>query len=244
MGRVERSGAIATELRRMLVAFGLEVERLRTDAGVTRAELARAAGIDASFLREIEAGDAKPSLETCLRIGRGLGADFPLRLYPNTGPALRDHIQAAIAEATLRDAHSRWIRFAEIAVRQPTRGWIDLGLHDPPQAHFVATEIQSELRRFEQLVRWSEEKVAGLPSWEGWPRLMPRPAVSCLLIVRDTRTNREIVDTHRSLVRASFPADGRDALDSLLGTAHWPGAALLWATRRRPNGGYRLVARP
>jgi hypothetical protein len=35
MSHVGISGAIATELRRVLIAFGIEIERLRMDAGVT-----------------------------------------------------------------------------------------------------------------------------------------------------------------------------------------------------------------
>ena len=231
--------------RHALSGFGADVVRLREDAGISRAELARATGVDASFLGEIEAGTANPSTSTCARLALGLGADLPLRLYPTTGPTIRDRHQAAIAEITLGALHGRWSPYSEIAVRRPSRGWIDLGLHDSASRVFVATEIQSELRRLEQLLRWAEAKAAALPSWEGWLRLVPEPAISRLLIVRETRANRTISVEHRRLLRTAYPADGRDALDALRGTGAWPGAAILWAARPRSGDpSYRLVARP
>ena len=237
--------AVSNVTRRVLKSFGSEVRSMRADAGMSIAALARAAGLDPTFVGEIETGAANPSIETCERLAIVLGADLPLRLYPTTGPLLRDHLQAAIAELIVRVAHSRWARFAEIAVRRPARGWIDLGLHDPHAATFVASEIHSELRRLEQLIRWGAEKATGLPSWEGWERLAVPPTISRLLVIRDTRTNRAIADEHRRLLRTVFPADPRDALDSLTGTAAWPGAAILWAARDRSrSGSLRLVARP
>lgn len=146
--------AVALAIRRAFLGFGDEVRRLREDAAMTRAALARAAGIDARYLGDIEDGAARPSLETCLRLAISLGADLPLRLYPSTGPAVRDRHQSAIAEAVLAGLHPRWRTFTEVATHRPSRGWIDLGLHDAQAAVFVATEIQSDLRRLEQLLRW------------------------------------------------------------------------------------------
>lgn len=224
--------------------FGGDVLRLRTDAGIPRTQLARVAGIDQSYLARIEKGTADPSSELCARIALALGCDLSHRLYPNTGPTIRDRHQAPITEALLAIAHPRWKRFAEVAVRQPSRGWIDLAFHDPRQRVVIATEIQSALRRIEQLIRWSTLKADSLPSWDGWTHLGD-VTVSRLLVIRDTRTTRQTVDEYRRLLRAAYPGDGREALESLTGTAAWPGAALLWAEhdRARP-GAYRIVARP
>lgn len=231
--------------REALTNFGADVCRLREDAGISRMALARASGIDVSFLREIEAGAASPSIQTCARLAVALGADLPLRLYPNTGPTIRDRHQSGIAEVTLKSAHPRWRPFAEIAVRRPSRGWIDLGFHDGRAGVFVATEIQSELRRLEQLLRWAEAKAAALPSWDGWLHLGPEPTISRLLIVRETRTNRATAEEFRHLIRTAYPAAGRDALEALRATDSWPGAAILWAARDRSGPGpYRLVDRP
>jgi transcriptional regulator with XRE-family HTH domain len=200
---------------------------------VTRSELARGAGVDAGYLWRIEAGTERPSLEIYARLANALGADLAARLYPNTGPTIRDRHQAGILESLLSVVNPRWKPYLEIAVRRPSRGWIDVGLHDPRAGIFVAVEIQSELRRLDQLIRWSAEKAASLPSWEGWTRLGDAPTVSQLLIVRETRTNREVAATYRRQLRAAYPADAMDALDALTtATASWPGAAVVWASGR------------
>jgi transcriptional regulator with XRE-family HTH domain len=237
--------AVDRHVRRIWLAFGEEVGRLREDAGLSRAALASAAGVDPSYLGDIEDGRANPSVVICTGLSLALGADLTLRAYPTTGPAVRDRHQAAIAESMLGLVNARWRRFAEIAVRHPSRGWIDLGLHDPIARQFVATEIQSELRRLEQLIRWSEAKAAALPSWDGWGQLGEAPAVSRLLVVRDTRTNRAVAADFRRLLRTAFPADPVEAVASLQAVGPWPGPSLLWAARDRMGPrAYRLAARP
>ena len=221
-----------------------DIVRHRADAGITRAELARAAGVDRAFLRRIEAGAASPSVDTYARLAIALGDDLSVRLYPNTGPTIRDRFQSTIAESLLSLVHARWRRFAEIAVRRPSRGWIDLGLFDPGAMLLVAVEIQSELRRLEQLIRWGAEKAASLPSWDGWSQLGGEVATSQLLIVRDTRATRAIGREFRRLLRAAYPADPVDALHALQSVTAWPGSAVLWASGPAADGSIRLVARP
>ena len=244
MASVALDRAVQRRCRHVLSAFGEDVRRLREDAGVSRAELARSVGVDDSYLGRIEAGRAAPSIETCARISLGLGADLSWRLYPNTGPALRDRHQANILEALLAITHPRWQRFIEVAVRRPSRGWIDAGFYAPAASVFVATEIQSDLRRLEQLIRWSEAKAASVPSWDGWDHLGSTPEISRLLVVRDTRATRQVVHEFRRLLRGAYPADASDALASLSGAAPWPGPALLWAVRQEGAGEhYRIAAR-
>jgi transcriptional regulator with XRE-family HTH domain len=230
-GDIDRSARRAAE--RVFRAAGDDVFRLREDAGITRRALGRGAGVDDSYLGRVERGEEHPSIGTLARLAAALGADLAVRLYPNTGPAIRDRYQAGIAESLLAILYPRWKPYGEIAVRSPARGWIDLGLHDTRGGSFVAVEIQSELRRLEQLLRWSESKAASLPSWEGWSQLGDAPAISRLLVVRETRTNREVAATYRRQLRTAYPADATDALEALTtATAAWPGPALLWARGR------------
>jgi hypothetical protein len=62
--------------------------------------------------------------------------------------------------------------------------------------------------------------------------------VSRLLVVRWTRANREAAAAARRVLREAYPADPRDALEALTGTAAWPGSAMIWA--RLGKGGARL----
>ena len=210
------------------LAIAREILRFRLDAGVSRTALAAAAGVDVSFLRRIEDGGERPSLETYQRLTLALGIDLSVRLFANTGPAIRDRWQAPMLEEVLRVRHPRWEPLGEVAVRHPSRGWIDLVLHERRERVLVAAELQSELRRLEQLVRWQLEKAASLPSWEGFVHLGEAPAITPLLIVRRTRATRQVARDFERQLRVAYPAHPDDAIAAITGTAPWPGAALVW----------------
>lgn len=208
-----------------------DIDRLRLDAGWSVERLARAASVDPGYARRLMAGTVRPSLETYARLATALGADLGTRIYANTGPAVRDHTQAPMLELLLRTHHPRWDTFGEVGVRRPSRGWIDAVLHEPRERVAVATELQGQLRRIEQLVRWQTMKAESLPSWEGWPHLGdPEPQVSRLLVVRRTKATRAVVAEFARQMRSAYPAHPDDALEAITGTSPWPGAALIWVT--------------
>ena len=226
-GRAQRLAAAraADRARNRLIE---DVERLCGDAGITLETLANVAGVAASYLRRIMSGRARPSIETYTKLAVALGADLATRMYPNTGPLIRDRHQARMIEALLAILHPRWRATTEVGVRSPVRGWIDLVLSEPRTAEIVAAEVESNLRRIEQMVRWARMKADALPSWEGWP-IDVTPRMSQLLIVRRTRsTGRTSTEFARQLA-AAYPAHPQDALAALTGTIAWPGAALIWA---------------
>jgi transcriptional regulator with XRE-family HTH domain len=202
------------------------------DAGISERDLSNASGVARGYVHRILAGEARPSLETYARLALPLGADLSVRFYPNTGPLIRDRHQARIAEALLDQLHPRWHPFTEVAVVTPARGWIDLALYESRESIVVATEIQSELRRLEQLVRWSCLKASALPSWSGWRDLAGgetgAPRISQLLVVRRTRATQAVGRDFERQIRLAFPAHPDDAVAALLGTAGWPGPALIW----------------
>ena len=222
-------------------ALAEDVRRLREDAGISCQHLAAAAAINPGFVRRIEEGGERPSVDTYAKLALALGADLSLRLYPNTGPSIRDRHQARILEALIGLLDPRWKAYPEVAVRRPSRGWIDIVLQDQRAGVVVATEIQSELRRLEQLLRWLPEKVASLPSWEGWAQLGAVATTSQLLVVRSTRATRTIGREFERQLAAAYPAHPADALAALTGTAPWPGAALIWAEIERDR--VRFIAR-
>ena len=230
----------AADLRRRIAE---DLRRLRLDAGASQVAVARLAGIDRSVVTRLEAGTLSPTVETYVRLAAALGADYTARVYPNTGPEIHDRHHVRMADAVMAAARERWRITPEVAVRRPARGWIDLALHDPSARLVVATELESDLRRIEQLIRWSTEKAASIDSSSvarGWELDGVRPAVSRLLVVRWTRANRDVAEAARRLLREAYPADPRDALDAIAGRATWPGPALLWA--RIDRGRSELVA--
>ena len=219
---------VATVRRRLAE----DLVRLRSDAGVSQAAVARLAGVDRSLLSRVESGATDPTLETYGRLAAALGADLAARVYPQTGPSIRDRHQVRMAEVLVGAAHPRWQPTPEVAVRRPVRGWVDLALHDPAEHLVVASELESGLHRIEQLLRWSAEKadaLASSPLWQVWSASGREPRVSRLLVVRWTRANRDAAAAARRLLREAYPADPRDALEALTTAAPWPGAAVLWA---------------
>lgn len=220
-----------TRARALRSALATDLRRMREDTGITQAALAHVAGLAPSTVSMIETGRRTPTLEVYARVAAALGADLSARIFPNTGPAVRDRLSVPMTELLLSACGPRWQAAAEVAVRRPARGWIDQVLWEPVAALLVATEIESMLRRVEQQLRWSGEKAASLPSsdqWTGWTRA-GEPQISRLLVVRWTRTNRDVAIAARRQLAEVYPADPRDALDALAGMSAWPGAALVWA---------------
>jgi transcriptional regulator with XRE-family HTH domain len=207
-----------------------QLRRLVDDAGVTQRQLSTASGLAQPYVGRILAGSASPTLEAYQRLASALGADLSTRLYPNTGPAIRDRLAAPMLELLLAETHPRFARYTEVGVRRPSRGWIDAVLHEPREGVAIASELQSELRRLEQLIRWQAAKAESLPSWEGWPHLGEEPAISRLLLVRRSRATRVVAQEYARQLRVAYPAHPDDALAALTGTVPWPGPALVWVT--------------
>lgn len=222
-----------------------EVRRLREDTGISQRTLARAAGVPQSVISRFEAGRTTPDIETLARLAVALGSDLSVRLFPNTGPAIRDRHQTPIAQALLAGLHPRWKSWVEVGVRRPVRGWIDVVLVDPDPAVLVASEVESTTRRLEQTIRWSNAKADALDSSRAWPfgieHLQPR--ISQLLVLRASRGNREVAAIASEVLRVAYPADPWQAIASLCGTSPWPGSTMLWAIETRDRG-YALAPTP
>jgi transcriptional regulator with XRE-family HTH domain len=219
------SGRVADQLRRRV---GEDLRRIRVDSGLSIAAVAHAAKIDPSHAALIERGRREASLAVLAGLCDVLGLDIGLRLYPTTGPRIRDRHQAAIVECLIRSFGPGWRRLVEVRVGHPARGVIDLVA---ARDVIVATEIHSELRTVEQLIRWAGDKAMSLPSAEAWPILSGGAAQSVerLLVIRSTRTNRDIVRAHAATFATAYPGDPAAARNALFGTGPWPGSSILWA---------------
>jgi transcriptional regulator with XRE-family HTH domain len=236
MDRDKQKRRIQAEARRsareMSRKVGSELRTLREDAGLSQARVAEFAGVSQSLLSLLENAKVDPTLSTLSAVAAALGATVTTGIYPDTGPPIRDHIQARMIEALLRALHRRWHRFLEVPLLRPVRGIIDVVLHEPGERVLVATEAQSEMRRLEQQLRWAHAEAAALLSSEMVAQLgeANRPkAVSSLLLLRSTRATRELAVTFRELLATAYPAPYEAAIEALRGSATpWPGPALVW----------------
>ena len=213
-------------------SIGAQIVSLRLDAGVSQRRLAAEAGIDQGFLSRIERGLVEPSLAVVEAIAAVLGASVSIRLHPSTGPRVRDHLQARMAEALLNLVHPTWHRLVEVSVHRPSRGTIDVVLARSGSP-VISVEIHSELRRLEQQIRWAADKSESLPSAEAWAFLSAeadRTSPSRLLVLRSTRTTRELARVFEQTLLAAYPARAIDAVRALRESEMpWPGAAIVWA---------------
>ena len=215
---------VRTRHRALMRRIGEELRGAREDSGLTQAEIGRRAGVTRSHVSRIEMGLAAPSIEVLQRIAVALGADLAVRLFPNTGLRVRDRISVPMTQALLRDLHPRWGRRAEVAVYRPVRGVIDLVLEDRGSPETAVTEIQSQIRRVEQLVRWHGQKADALAS-------QPDQAgrrVTRLLVLRNTQANRDIARAASEMLGVAYPSRTLEAVAALRGEAPWPGAAVVW----------------
>ena len=233
--------ALRVQRRELFRSLGDQLRRLREDAGLTQAVVARSAAIAQSHLSTIEAGTAEPSIAALMAVAAALGADVSIRLFPNTGPQIRDHLQIAISEALISELHARWRVTPEVSVYRPVRGVIDLVLSDTTGSDVIAVEIHSQLRRVEQQLRWADQKAAALaelPEHKGH-------RVHRLLVLRNTAATREAGRQASETLRAAYPASSTDAVAAMRETASWPGDVIVWANvtagrahlRQRPPRG-------
>ncbi len=223
-------------------AIGNDLRSLRLDAGASLRRVAAAAGVSPAHLSAIELGKAEASMAALTAITDVLGADLAIRAYPNTGARLRDRLQAPVVEELLRIAHPRWRRLIEVPVYRPSRGVVDVVLIDPSARLVVADEVESQLHRLEQQVRWAKQKAEALPSADFWRHLEGPHEVSRLLVLRSTRATRELAIRFEETLRAAYPARTREVYEALVGAAAWPGAGILWS--EVDARGARILATP
>jgi transcriptional regulator with XRE-family HTH domain len=221
--------------RQVRIRLAQLLAETRSDAGVARVELARAVGIDASYLWKIESGGAQPSLDLVVAIAAALGSDVGVRLFPGAGPRLVDRFQAPMIEELLRCLHRRWRGMPEVPVRR-AHGIIDLVLDDHGRGIRIACECHSELRRLEEALRRAGEKASALDP------LRADVGVSRMLLLRSTSATRDVARSFEATLAAAYPAKSADAVAALRTEAPWPGPSIVWV--RLENGRAEILAGP
>ena len=197
---------IGHELRVARRVLGRSVHVVGAAAGISGAQVAR---IERGVLRTV-------SVDQLARIGAVVGLDVRVRAYPGPDPTL-DAAQTALL-ARLRDRLAADLGFrteVPLPIAGDKRAWdavIDRlrgqsGLL-PVEAESRIVDGQAQARRITLKLRDS-----GLES--------------VLVIVSDTRANRQALAAVRSSLLADFPVPARRALNALAAGDHPGGSAIV-----------------
>lgn len=80
---ITAEGRVVYEDEARISAFRALVHRLRTEAGLTQAELAARMGTTQSAIARMEGGGARPTLETLERLAAAIGAELVVGVGQN-----------------------------------------------------------------------------------------------------------------------------------------------------------------
>jgi transcriptional regulator with XRE-family HTH domain len=195
----DRASAKAAQQRRE-VENGIRTARLGHDLGL--ADAAAAAGISPSEFSRVERGLVPGvPIDTLARMAATVGQELSVRLFP-AGPPVRDAAHIALLE-DLRARTSpslRWATEVPLPIPGDPRAWdalirasrIRIGV----EAETRLRDVQAVTRRVALKQRDSEVE-------------------RMILLVRDSRWNRQVVRLAGDSLAALFPVPGSAALDAL-----------------------------
>lgn len=180
-----------------------DIRARRIAAGVSQRRIARALGCSRQLVGAIEAGRLQDIGAIQLaRMGAAVGLDVPVRTHPGGSP-LRDAAQLRLLarfRTTIGDAWT-WRSEVPVAAGPDDRRAIDAVLLNGPRR--VGIEALTRLTDAQGQVR------AILLKQEA-------AALSCMLLVlADTRHNRQMLRDADPTLRPSFPNQGRGILGDL-----------------------------
>jgi transcriptional regulator with XRE-family HTH domain len=188
--------------RRFLIEIGQELRERRLQLGLSQAAVADALGISRAQVSRIERA-ALPSLSlvTAARLASLLGLELAVRLFPG-GPPLRDAGHAALlARFSGRiSATFRWRIEVPLPIPGDQRAFDGLltkpGLSIAVEAEMRPRDLQALQRRME------------LKKRDG-------AADRLILLVPDTRSNRDAIRAAGASLAGAFPAGTRQVMSAL-----------------------------
>jgi len=197
--RLDRGRRLA---RHALATIGEEFREARLAAGLTQRQVAEVVGISHTELSRIERGLAVwVPYETLVIIAAVLGLDLPIRAFPAGGP-VRDRAQLELLarfRAVLPPGLA-WRTEVPIRIERDLRAWDAVvggpGWNLPVDAETRLRDVQALARR-EALKRRDDG------------------TETMLLLVADTRSNRQVLRLARPDLITEFPLPGRAALVAL-----------------------------
>lgn len=236
------------------VRLGRIVRAVRRRRGWRQQDLAAAAGVSQPVVSRLERGHlASLTVATALRIMAALEirAEWQVSWRGGAIDRLLDELHAALGTMLASELSAiGWRVLPEVTfMRLGERGSIDLLGMDATRQAAVSIELKSELISYEQTQRRLDAKArvaaAVIEERVGW---RPRH-LGVILVLDDTRSNRERVKRVEPLLRAALPA-GTVAVRRWLRDPAGPMGGVWFVrtsrarTLNRGQGGAHRVRRP
>ena len=190
------------DTRRSIGAIGREIRDARRAAGISQAFVGRKVGLSHTQVSRLERGLVLgASVRMLGRLCRTVGLELAVRAFPG-GDALRDVAQMRLLERLRRRLHASLHWRTEVPLPQvgDKRAW-DAVVSGPGWR--AAVEAETRLADVQALTRRLELKRrdGGIDH--------------VILLVADTRANREALLAARSALEPAFPLKAASVLDAL-----------------------------
>ena len=215
MGSRERAVDIgAARAREILGRLVREARAARLASGLAQDDVAATVGISRSQYSRIERGLSPDlSIDRAARLFAVLGQELSVRAFPSGDP-IRDVAHAALLERLHARCHRlfRWRTEVPFPIPGDLRAWDATAVS--PECR-IGIEAETRLRDIQALDR----RLALKERDGGMDRLV--------LVVLDSRCNREVVRAHGDILAGRFPVPGRRALELLAAGVDPGGNALL-----------------
>jgi transcriptional regulator with XRE-family HTH domain len=211
----------------------------RTALGRSKAEVAAAIGVSATYVDQIERGRANPTIDVVDRLVKALGLEVTFRPPIVVGDLRqRDLVHARCSGYVSRRLLTMgWLtaREAEIA-HSRSHGWVDLLAFDPRSRTLLIIEIKTvldDLGAIERQIGWYEREARVLARQRGWTA---HRVVAWLLVLATDEVDARL-RANRTAIDQAFPVRAAAMTARLADTGGgWPngrGLALIDPSSRR-----------
>jgi transcriptional regulator with XRE-family HTH domain len=215
MGSRERAVDVgAARAREILARLTAEARTARIANGLGQADIARALGISRSQYSRIERGlSPELSIDLAARMFAVLGQALSVRTYP-AGDPVRDAAHAQLLERLHARCHHtfRWQTEVPLPIPGDLRAWDATAVCPTCR---IGIEAETRVRDVQSLDR----RLALKERDGGMDRLV--------LLVLDSRSNREAIRSFGDILTARFPVPGFRALELLAAGVDPGGNALI-----------------
>lgn len=192
----------------------LDGRQARTAAGLSQRTVAKAIGVSHSKVSRFERGVIRdPSLEFMAAYCAVVGLDLSIRAYP-AGDPIRDRAQLALLERFRARLHPslRWRTEVPLPIERDLRAW-DAEVSGPARERWrIRVEAETNVSDGQALERRLQLKIRD------------DPAGHVVLLVSETRANRQAIRLLKDGLRETLPLDSRGMM-AALGTGRDPGAS-------------------